>query len=78
MAERDKMKISYETHGKQTNPCVILIHGLGLNKQMWQWIMSDLRNLIMLSHMTYMGIETLLILIRNHLYRFFQSKLQIC
>ena len=43
MAERDKMNISYETHGKQTNPCVILIHGLGLNKQMWQWIISDLR-----------------------------------
>ena len=43
MAERDKMNISYETHGKQTNPCVILIHGLGLNKQMWQWIISDLK-----------------------------------
>ena len=37
------MQTSYETHGETKNPCVILIHGLGLNKQMWQWIIPDLK-----------------------------------
>ena len=37
------MKTSYETHGETKNPCVILIHGLGLNKQMWQLIIPDLK-----------------------------------
>ena len=33
---------SFEIHGKDEKPCVILIHGLGLNKEIWQWLVPTL------------------------------------
>ena len=33
---------AYETHGAEQNPSVVLIHGLGLNAQVWQWLVPAL------------------------------------
>ena len=36
-------EISFEIHGKNEKPCIILIHGLGLNKEIWQWLVPTLK-----------------------------------
>ncbi len=33
---------SYSLHGQISKPKIILIHGLGLNKKLWQWLLPDL------------------------------------
>lgn len=35
--------VSFEIHGKNEKPCIILIHGLGLNKEIWQWLVPTLK-----------------------------------
>ena len=34
---------TFEIHGNNENPCIILIHGLGLNKEIWQWLVPTLK-----------------------------------
>ena len=38
--------VSFEIHGKNEKPCIILIHGLGLNKEIWQWLVPNLKKRI--------------------------------
>ena len=37
MADRSPDGTVLERHGSQTEPTVVLIHGLGLNREVWQW-----------------------------------------
>ena len=35
-------KTSYDIYGRQAAPVVVLVHGLGLNRQIWQWLVPEL------------------------------------
>ena len=37
MAARSGDGTAYELSGPESAPVVVLIHGLGLNRQLWQW-----------------------------------------
>ena len=37
MPGRDGKGTAYELSGPEAAPAVVLIHGLGLNRQIWQW-----------------------------------------
>ena len=34
----------YDLTGPEDAPVVVLIHGLGLNRAVWQWLLPDLKN----------------------------------
>lgn len=37
MAEKSEDGTAFEWHGNAQGPVVVLVHGLGLNRHMWQW-----------------------------------------
>ena len=37
MAQLDRNGTAYDLSGPEEAPVVALIHGLGVNRQMWQW-----------------------------------------
>jgi flavin reductase (DIM6/NTAB) family NADH-FMN oxidoreductase RutF/pimeloyl-ACP methyl ester carboxylesterase len=42
MTLRDPLGTAYHLAGPETAPAVVLIHGLGLNRAVWQWMVPDL------------------------------------
>jgi pimeloyl-ACP methyl ester carboxylesterase len=44
MIEQEFNGTAYREYGKNTDPAVFMIHGLGLNKDVWQWQIPVLQN----------------------------------
>lgn len=44
MIEKEFNGTLYSEYGKQTDPALIMIHGLGLNKDVWQWMIPALKD----------------------------------
>ena len=42
MIQRDPHGTAYDLTGPATAPVVVLVHGLGLNRAVWQWMVPDL------------------------------------
>ena len=42
MTQRDGHGTAYELSGPKGAPVVVLVHGLGLNRAVWQWMIPDL------------------------------------
>ena len=42
MADRQIKGTVFSEFGEKTAPAIILIHGLGLNKDVWQWQVAEL------------------------------------